>query len=221
MLRLNSGEYSFLRIVLHLPKVKLFGRINISFKFRGLTAEIITTTVETVNFFRMLCLRRGIGPSKECGHSLVAGIVHRPPRFLCLPQPCHSQAPRRMPYFKDAPLHELPVLAGWHHTFQNDLSWHICSLTRLSFSLFPVLLPSSPLPSQASSGRIFYHARVQPSSASIAMCFSPGNSSRGTSSSYSRPYPMEPSLSHSLSLPLSPTLPHRACVTSHFPFVLH
>lgn len=46
----NSRAYSFLRIVLRLPKVKLFGRVNLNFKFKGLTAEIITTTAETVNF---------------------------------------------------------------------------------------------------------------------------------------------------------------------------
>lgn len=51
MLRLNNSRaYSFLGIVLPLPKVKLFCRVNLTFKFRGLTAEIITTTAETVNF---------------------------------------------------------------------------------------------------------------------------------------------------------------------------
>lgn len=51
MLRLNNSRaYSFLRIVLHLPKVKLFGRVNLNFKFRQLTVEIFTTTAETVNF---------------------------------------------------------------------------------------------------------------------------------------------------------------------------
>lgn len=39
------------------------------------------------------------------------------------------------------PQHELPGLTGRHYVFQNDLSWNICSLTRLTFPLFPFLHP--------------------------------------------------------------------------------
>lgn len=45
-----------------------------------------------------------------------------------------------MPWIEDGPQSELPGLAGRHRVYQNDLSWNICSLTRLSFSLSSPLL---------------------------------------------------------------------------------
>lgn len=56
-----------------------------------------------------------------------------------LAQPHQSQG-EWSPCTNDGPQHELPGLAGRHHVFQNDPSWNIGSLPRLSFPLLPVLL---------------------------------------------------------------------------------
>lgn len=167
----NSWAHSFL----YLCKVKHFSRVNLNFKSRGLTAEIIPTTVAKGNFSEDLCLLRQIGPCKEHWRSLNPSIV-----------PC--------------PLHSFSVSLSLANTEVSTCPTSrmalymnfLCSLagSALSKTIGPgtfVLSPGSPfspflssflLPSQASqhsSGRILSHCREQPSSPSIAPQSSPGN----------------------------------------------
>lgn len=139
-----------------------------------------------------------------------------PPPFA---QPHQSQG-EWSPCTDDGPQHELPGLAGRHHVFQNDLSWSIGSLPRLSFPLLPVLLshPSKhltillvlPTPSLPPllQGATFLNQ--------CSHTFVSWDTQQGEPHLPLSPQPYSLSLSFSLLY-----LSRRPCAIRLFPFVLH
>lgn len=215
----NSRAYSFLRIVLRLPKVKLFGRVNLNFKFKGITAEIITIIAETVNFARHSATLVELALSKSVAIAQIQApfTVHRVfsvSLSLAKAKLCSGCPTSRMPLYMNFPCQ----LAG------TTLSTMICPGTFvlspgspfsffLSFSL-ALLFPHKPL--LAESLLTVGSSLLQRAQLCVSL--------RETHQGEHPPLTLvlfHGTLSHSLSLPLFSTLTHMACVTSHFPFVLH
>lgn len=198
--------------------MKHFGRVNLNFKSRGLTAEIIPTSVAKGNFSEDLCLLRQIGPCKEHWRSLNPSIVPCPLRSFSVSLSLANAKVSTCPTSRMA-------------LYMNFL----CSLAgrALSKTIGPgtfVLSPGSPfspflssflLPSQASqhsSGRILSHCREQPSSPhSLSPTVFSRKPPRGASLTYSWPHPLVLSLTFPLFLFFLLHFNHWTCVTQPSP----